>query len=100
MKCKEENYRIKSKRNDSKYTPESQVSILTQESSGLFDIELKHYSGFCAHLAEEGPLDKQRGHGCNSRSIGCVQIGGSDNSIAAFNSLMARAWVQKSWIMQ
>lgn len=45
-------------------------------------------------------LDKQWGHGCNSRSIHCVQIGGSNNSIAAANSLTAGAWVQKSWIMQ
>lgn len=45
-------------------------------------------------------LDKQWGHDCNRRSIRCVQIGGSNNSIAAANSLMAGAWVQKSWIMQ
>lgn len=30
----------------------------------------------------------------------CGQIGGSNNSIAAANSLTAGAWVQKSWIMQ
>lgn len=67
---------------------------------GWFDIELKDWRGFCAQLAQGRMLDKQWGHGCNSRSIRCVQIGGSNNSIAAANSLTAGAWVQKSWIMQ
>lgn len=40
-------------------------------------------------------LDKQREHGCSSRSIGCVQTEGSNNSIAAANSLTAWAQVQK-----
>lgn len=65
-----------------------------------FQIELKHWQRFGAQLARGRMLDKQRGHGCNSRSIRCVQIGGSTNSIAAANSLTAGAWVQKSWIMQ
>ncbi len=43
---------------------------------------------------------KQPGHGCNSHSISCVQIGRSNNSIAAANSLMDEAQVQKSRIMQ
>lgn len=63
-------------------------------------IELKRWRGSCAQLAQGRMLDKQQGHGCNSRSIRCVQIGGSNNSIAAANSLTAGAWVQKSWIMQ
>lgn len=67
---------------------------------GWFDRELKHWRGSCAQLAQGRMLDKQRGHGCNSRSIRCVQIGGSNNSIAAANSLTAGARVQKSWIMQ
>lgn len=51
-------------------------------------------------LARGRMLDKPPGRGCNSRSIPCVQIGGSDNSIAAANSLTAVAPVQKRWIMQ
>lgn len=74
------------------------TSIL--QESGWFDVELNHQRGFCAHLAQGRMLDKQCEHGCNSRSILCVQIGGSNNSIAAANSLTAGAWVQKSWIMQ
>lgn len=67
---------------------------------GCLITELKHWRGSCAQLAQGRMLDKQWGHGCNSHSIRCVQIGGSNNSIAAANSLTARAWVQKSWIMQ
>lgn len=65
-----------------------------------FDIELKHWRSFCAQLAQGRMLDKHWGHGCNSRSIRCVQIGGSNNSIAVANSLTTGARVQKSWIMQ
>lgn len=36
----------------------------------------------------------------DSHSIGCVQIGGSNNSITAANSLMGEARVQKRRIMQ
>lgn len=60
----------------------------------------KHCRGSCAQLAQGRMLNKQWGHGCNSRSIRCVQIGSSNNSIAAANSLTTEAWVQKSWIMQ
>lgn len=54
----------------------------------------------CVQLSPGTLLSKQCGHGCNSHSISCVQIGGSNNSIAAANSLTAEAWVQKSRIMQ
>lgn len=37
---------------------------------------------------------------CDSHSISCVQIEGSNNSITAANSLMVEARVQKSRIMQ
>lgn len=76
------------------------VNTAYSKSFGWLDIKLKHCLGFCAQLAQGRMLDKQWGHGCNSRSIHCVQIGGSNNSIAAANSLTAGAWVQKSWIMQ
>lgn len=72
----------------------------SRHRAGWCDIELKRWWGSRAQLARGRMLDKQRGHGCNSRSIRCVQIGGSNNSIAAANSLTAGAWVQKSWIMQ
>jgi len=55
----------------------------------------------CACASPEYCLaSKLPGHGCNSHSIRCVQIGRSNNSIAAANSLMGEAQVQKSRIMQ
>lgn len=52
------------------------------------------------HWNQASSASKHRGHGCNSHSIRCVQIGGSNNSIGAANSLTGKARVQKSQIMQ
>lgn len=52
------------------------------------------------HWNQASPASQHRGHGCNSHSIRCVQIGGSNNSIGPANSLTVEARVQKSQIMQ
>lgn len=66
----------------------------------VFSAQL-HGLHVCAYASLEScSASKRPGHGCNSHSISCVQIGRSNNSIAAANSLMDEAQVQKSRIMQ
>lgn len=64
--------------------------------AGIFSPDARHA---CLPL-EYCLASKLPGHVCNSHSISCVQIGRSNNSIAAANSLMGEAQVQKSRIMQ
>lgn len=53
---------------------------------------------FSPELVRGTPLGERAAR--DSHSIGCVQIGGSNNSITAANSLMGEARVQKRQIMQ
>lgn len=67
----------------------------------IVSIHLCVYVHMCmCWLLEYCSASKRRGHGCKEHSVHCVQIGGSNNSIAAANSLMGELQVQKSQIMQ